>query len=300
MKPLPLFCLQFLLVITTYSQEEGYMQTKGGVIYYRSFGKGVPMLIINGGPGMNSEGFTQLAIQLSKNNRTILFDQRGTGRSKFTVIDSSTITMQLMAEDIENLRKKLNIDKWIILGHSFGGMMASYYATLYPQQIEKMILSSSGGIDLELQSYVAGNLRSKLTGQQQDSLDFYNSKISRGDTSFKTRLQRAGVLAYAYVYNKANVPAISERLTQTNNRINGLVWNNLQKIHFDCAPKLSGLLIPVLIIQGKQDIVEEKTAKKAHRVLKNSKLILLDKCIHYGWLDKKEEYFSAINSFLHS
>ena len=106
------------------------MQTKGGVIYYRSFGKGVPMLIINGGPGMNSEGFTQLAIQLSKNNRTILFDQRGTGRSKFTVTDSSTITMQLMAEDIENLRKKLNIDKWIILGHSFGGMMASYYAII--------------------------------------------------------------------------------------------------------------------------------------------------------------------------
>lgn len=287
-----------LFAVSAYSQEEGYLQTKGGVIFYRSFGKGIPMLIINGGPGMNSEGFTQLAIQLSKNNRTILFDQRGTGRSKFDVIDPSTITVKLMAEDIENLRKKLGIDKWIILGHSFGGMMASYYATLYPERIEKMILSSSGGIDLELQSYVGANLRSKLTTQQQDSLDLYNNKISRGDTSFKTRLQRAGVLAYAYVYNKINVPTISERLTQTNNRINGLVWQNLQKIHFDCAPKLSGLSIPVLIIQGKQDIVEEKTAAKAHRVLKNSTVVLLDKCVHYGWLDKKEEYFSAIDKFL--
>jgi proline iminopeptidase len=88
------------------------------------------VLIINGGPGMNSDGFVGVAQKLSKNNRTIIYDQRGTGRSTLTKTDTSTITMKLMAADIEALRKQLNIKSWIILGHSFGGMLASYYASL--------------------------------------------------------------------------------------------------------------------------------------------------------------------------
>ena len=60
-----------------------------------------------------------------------------------------------MVDDLEVLRKQLQIRQWIVLGHSFGGMLACYYATLFPENIEGLILSSSGGIDLELQSYVS-------------------------------------------------------------------------------------------------------------------------------------------------
>lgn len=63
--------------------------------------------------------------------------------------------MDLMVEDMENLRRHLNIEKWTILGHSFGGIMATYYATKYPERIEKLILSSSGGINMDFTSYVA-------------------------------------------------------------------------------------------------------------------------------------------------
>ena len=107
-------------------------------------------------------------------------------------------------------------------------------------------------------------------------------------------------LAPAYVVNKKNVPLIAERLTQGNAEINALVWNNLQKIKFDCAEKLASFKKPVLIIQGKQDVIKEETAMKAHKVLKNSKIVLLDSCGHYGWLDAYEAYFKEINDFLKS
>ncbi|MBC8883162.1 hypothetical protein H9X57_06365 [Flavobacterium piscinae] len=73
---------------------------------FRVFGKGNPILIINGGPGMNSEGFVEIAKEIAAlNYQAIIYDQRGTGNSKLEVIDSSTITMDLMVQDMEHLRK---------------------------------------------------------------------------------------------------------------------------------------------------------------------------------------------------
>jgi len=64
-------------------------------------------------------------------------------------------------------------------------------------------------------------------------------------------LHRGLALAPAYVYNRKNIPAIAARLTQGNSIVNGLVWQDLQKIKFDCKNKLSQFNKPVLIIQGK-------------------------------------------------
>lgn len=298
MKKSILYFFIAILHITVYGQQEGFVINAGSLIHYRIFGKGFPLLIINGGPGMNSDGFTNLATKLSENNQTIIYDQRGTGRSALKKTDSSTITMKLMIEDIEALRKYLKINTWIILGHSFGGMLGSYYTSLYPEKVKALILSSSGGIDLELLSYVNRNINARLSAAESKSLNYWTTRINGGDTSYYARLQRGMALAPAYVYDRKNIPIIAERLTQGNSRINGLVWQDLQKISFDCSKQLASFKKPVLIIQGKQDIVEEKTAEKAHRTFVNSQIIFLDKSVHYGWLDKPVEYFAAIKNFL--
>jgi hypothetical protein len=59
-----------IICITAYSQTEGYAASVNSKIYYRTFGAGKPILIINGGPGLNSDGFIELAKTLSKNNTT--------------------------------------------------------------------------------------------------------------------------------------------------------------------------------------------------------------------------------------
>ena len=293
-----LFLVILFVYLQTYAQKDGFAQSDGVKIYYRTFGTGTPILIINGGPGLNSDGFVDLAKTLSAQNQTIVYDQRGTGKSVMQKIDASSITMELMIDDMENLRKQLKIERWIILGHSFGGMLASYYATIHPDRIISMILSSSGGIDLDLLSYVSKNINARLTPQQQDSASYWSQKINNGDTSYFARWQRAKVLANAYVYDKKYALPIAERLTQSDLRVNNLIWQNMQKIKFNCAPKLSTFTKPVLIIQGKQDIIEEWTSQKANKILKNSKLVILDHCVHYGWLDNRDMYLSEVEKFI--
>ncbi|RZJ34314.1 MAG: alpha/beta fold hydrolase [Flavobacterium sp.] len=279
------------------AQNEGTINSAGSKLYYRTFGSGKPLLIINGGPGMNSNGFVSIAQTLSDHYKTILYDQRGTGKSTLEKSDSTTITMDLMVADMENLRTALHIDKWSILGQSFGGMLAAYYATKHPEHIDRIVMSSSGGIDLGLLSN--GNLIvEKLNKTQRDSLDYWNAKIAAGDNSFATRLGRGRALAPAYLYNKKNVPTIAQRLTESNQQINGLVWQDMQRIKFNCAPMLKNYKKPVLILQGKNDILPVSIAEKIHDAFPNSQLLLLDKCAHYGWLDAPDQYLKAVNNFL--
>jgi proline iminopeptidase len=67
----------------SFAQTEGFSKnTDSSQTYYKIFGEGTPILIINGGPGMNSNGFEPMAKILAEKYQTIVYDQRGTGKSK--------------------------------------------------------------------------------------------------------------------------------------------------------------------------------------------------------------------------
>jgi proline iminopeptidase len=267
--------------------------------HYRTFGKGEPILIINGGPGMNSNGFADVAKKISDlGYMTIIFDQRGTGKSTLEKLDTSTITMDLMALDIENLRKELKIKKWTILGHSFGGLLACHYFSKYPERVDRIIFSSSGGVNMNFVNNLKARIQNNLTQTQRDSLSYYQNKITAGDTSYNTRKKRAGFLANAYVYNKKYANLIADRLMELNMEVNGLVVNDLFKINFNYQNMFIKNNVPVLVIQGKNDVISIETAEEIKNSFGNSKLKLLDNCGHYGWLDSPTEYFEAIDSFL--
>ena len=299
MKQLLAYLLFFPSLI--FSQTSDSIQSNGSNLYYQIFGSGKPILIINGGPGMNSEGFGYLAKELANRNyQCILYDQRGTGKSTLKEVNATTVTMDAMVKDIENLRQHLKIEKWTILGHSFGGILATYYSTKHPETIDKLIFSSSGGVSMNFTTTIQERLENNLTRNQLDSLTYYRRKIANGDTSVETANQRAKYLAYAYVYDKSKASIIAERLTQVKMNINALVFNNLVAIKYDCTHSFTNFKQPVLILQGKNDIISVETALEVDKAFPNSKLVLMENCGHYGWLDAYELYFNSIVNFLNT
>ncbi|MFV8837840.1 alpha/beta fold hydrolase [Salinimicrobium soli] len=281
-----------------WAQESHFIEADGHTVHFRLFGMGEPLLIINGGPGMSSNGFENLAKDLAKDRQTILYDQRGTGLSKMAKIDAASMTMDLLVQDLESLRKHLNLEKWTILGHSFGGMLAYAYAAKYPERVKAMIQSSSGGMDLSILSDL--DISTALTPIERDSLQYYRIKIATGDNTHATLLKRGEFLAPAYVFDRKHIPEIAERLTQVNTRISSMIWDDLQQKKFDTKGDMKDFTKPVLIINGAEDIVGLEIPQTAHDVLPNSKLIILPQTRHYGWLDAKVEYFDAISDFLKS
>lgn len=289
--------LGFLTTPIAFAQSNT-IDANGGKLHYEIFGKGEPILIINGGPGMNSNGFDELATELGKKYQAIIYDQRGTGKSTLEEINSNTVSMDLMLKDIEALRMHLKIEKWTLLGHSFGGMLGYFYASQHPERVKAMIQSSSGGMDLALLSLI--DIQSKLTDMEWDSLQYFNNKINEGDTSYVTLLKRGEFMAPAYLYNREYIPVLAKRMTQGNMQLNALVWADLRRINYDTKTSLKSFEQPVLILHGKNDLLESSVAETAHHVLPNSQLELMDKCAHYGWLDRPDVYFDLIYDFMDS
>lgn len=281
-----------------WAQQSQFAYNQGVPIHYRVFGSGEPLLIINGGPGLDSDGFVYLAKKLSKHNQCIIYDQRGMGLSRVAIPDKNTINMAQMAQDMEVLRQHLGLEAWHILGHSFGGIMATYYAHLYPERIKKLILSSSGGMDMAFMQTIGGEINKKLSKEERKQLAYWTDKLEKGDTSYQTRFERAKVLAKPYLQNPEHIPTLAERLTRVNYEINELVVQDLLAMNYDYTEKFKQFTKPVLVLHGRQDVIQVRIAQKTAASFSKSRLVLLNNTAHYGWLDSPDRYFAEIETFL--
>ena len=285
-----------LLSLNLYSQDYESFETEDATISYQTFGEGYPVLIINGGPGMNSKGFAPLATKLSENNRTIIYDQRGTGNSKLQDSKPSNYTIDLMIQDIEALRKKLGYDEWIVLGHSFGGMLAYAYAAEHPERVKAMVQSHSGGMSLN--NVGRFDIRKRLTEEESDSLMHYSIMLQSSPGNPRLLRKRAEFMAKAYLVGEEHETAIANRLMQVDRNINGEIWSNLRADNFDLTAEMKSFEKPVLIMHGDQDPVPLDIAQKARQILPASRLVVLEDCGHYGWLDSPDIYLTEVKNFL--
>jgi len=288
----------FIILFFVFNAEAQYktFETDSGILAYETFGDGTPVLIINGGPGMNSNGFSTLAKLLSTNNKVIIYDQRGTGKSQIENADDSSFTMDLMVQDIESLRQELGYENWIIFGHSFGGMLAYAYTAKHPERVKAMIQSHSGGMNLRNMSRFT--TRNGLTEAENDSLIHYSTMMEINPGNPHLSEKRALFLAKAYLVGSEHEEAIAERLQQVNRDLNFQVWANMRENNFDTTTEMKNFKKKVLITHGLQDIVPVEVSEFAHQILPDSKLVKIDNCGHYGWLDQPEIYLGEVKKFL--
>ncbi len=101
---------------------------------------GIPVIVVHGGPGAGSHPEQRRFFDPSK-YRIILFDQRGCGQSTPLGELTNNTTTHLIA-DMEIIREKLGIEKWMLFGGSWGAALSLLYAQAYPQRVEYLLLRS--------------------------------------------------------------------------------------------------------------------------------------------------------------
>lgn len=123
--------------------EENLVTTSDNVkLYTKKSGKGLYLLYVHGGPGAWSKSFEDLGGKNLEDEFTVVYyDQRGCGRSESP--QHEDYTLERMMLDIEEIRQFYKIDQFFIMGHSFGGVLITQYAHLYPQNLRGLILLNS-------------------------------------------------------------------------------------------------------------------------------------------------------------
>ncbi|QIG81808.1 proline iminopeptidase-family hydrolase [Sphingosinithalassobacter tenebrarum] len=118
---------------------------EGGRVYVRlngTIGKGAtPAIFIHGGPGGTHIGFAQL-LGLADERPVILYDQLDSGRSD-RPDDPANWRVERFVSELESIRRALGIERWHVVGHSWGSAIALEYAARYPEHVASTVLAGT-------------------------------------------------------------------------------------------------------------------------------------------------------------
>ena len=120
--------------------DSGFLNVDQHQVYFEQCGNpnGKPAIFLHGGPGGGGSENVRRFFNPDL-YRIIIFDQRGCGRSKPHGCLENNTTWHLVS-DIENLREKLGIEKWLVFGGSWGSTLSLAYAQAHPKSVSELVL----------------------------------------------------------------------------------------------------------------------------------------------------------------
>ena len=278
--------------------QDGSFASSGLRMYYRSQGTGTPIVLLSGGPGFEVDYMLPVA-EFFPNHRKILLEQRGTGRSRPQKFGSDDLTLRTVVQDLESLREHLKQERLFLVGHSWGGMLAMAYAAAHPDRIDRIILIDSGGPTLEFTAGFGDNIHSRLRPEDEEAQRYWKEAAKQGISGDKIAIESVRAIVPGYFFDRAKALAFAAQLKESSyhHDVNTGLMADLAR-SYDLRPGLHAVDRPVLIIEGHQDPVGDKTAEDIHSAIKSSTLVYLDKCGHFPWLEQPDAFRRAIASFM--
>ncbi len=280
---------------------EGYVQVKGGKVWYRIIGEGkqTPILMLHGGPGGTSKSFYQFA-SLGEDRPIIIFDQLGSGRSGH-MTDTSLLKVENFVEQVEAVRKELDLKEFYLHGHSWGTALALEYYLKYPKGI-KAIIFNSPYFSTAMWKADADTLISTLPDSIQVAIrngeksnDFkspsyinanevfdknFGVRTTRRTSELDTAPPKGSEFIYNYMWGPTEFTATGTLL------------------HYDRVQSLKTITVPTLFITGEFDEARPATVRYFQSLVLHSKFVMIPGAGHGTMHDNLSANIAAIKSFL--
>ncbi|HEY8690639.1 MAG TPA: alpha/beta fold hydrolase [Chitinophagaceae bacterium] len=305
---------QFSLIAQTFpsSFTDGkYITVNGAKLWVVLVGKGEPLIIIPGGPGGNHLAYRKFD-SMANNNTLVYFDAFGRGKSD-TAKDVKEYSLARDIEDLEGLRIALHYDKWNVLGHSYGSLVAQGYALKYPSHVSHLI--------------IANGFHSFIMWQEND--DNSNHEIKEnypevweelmkiredGAVSSDQKYQDIyGKVPYGFLYaynpdnfvNRSNIKSMPYPNAFNAKLYYQMVGKDGDFIvgsdigNFDFRKDLKKLTMPVLIYGGRYDrVAVPKMMVKYKEYCPQAKFVMFENSGHNPQVEEPGELFPLLRDFL--
>jgi len=296
-----------------YPMQEGFVDANGVLIYYKIIGRGAPLMVVHGGPGASHDYLLPGLLPLARTNKVIFIDERGSGRSE-RLEDASQYTVENMVEDVEAVRRALNLGKMNLLGHSYGGVLAQAYALKYQKNLLHLVLggtfSSTSAFNQVLareKQNMPADERQKLEALEKAGLfgkgkdweknrypDDY-AKLAWGDGYFPFLYQRHPDPNYDPMGGNTSTSwDLYREMWGSDGEF--VVDGNLKSVEY--TDHLSTIHVPTLIICGDHDESDPSLSRTMHEKIAGSKLVVLPQSGHMAFVDQPNLYIKSVNDFL--
>jgi len=277
--------------------QEGVADFDGVRIYHNAIGRGEPLLLLHGGPGLFHDYFLPHLTPLAKAHRLVFFDQRGGGRSVQT-LRPEDLTIAEFTADIERLRDHLGLGRIHLLGHSWGGLLALNYAIKYPQALGSIILVDSAAPNPKLSIQTMLNRQKQMAAVPELAAVVQSDAFRAGDpeaveTYFK-------LMDASSFFDRSLAPRLEVKFTRETAAAMLSVSSQVfpQMAAFDAIHGLARVKAPTLIIHGTHDFIPLESARLLHEGIPGSRLAVFEDCGHYPFVEQPGRFLAAVRDFL--
>lgn len=286
---------------------ESRIQVGRASLYAREIGAGPATLVLHGGPDFDHGYLLPDLDQLADSFRLIYYDQRGRGSSADDVRPGD-VTLASDLEDLEKVRQHFQLDQAVLLGHSWGALLALEYALRRPSRVSRLILMNPAP--------VSANDLAAFRKAYAEGLgpDFERQKAMVAATAYQSgdpaavaaryRLHFKNAFARGEDYERLMVAMQSAFASQGSAGIlkaraaeDRLMRDTWQLPGYDLLPKLRSLNIPTLVIAGDHDFIPPEVAANIARAISGARLTTLANCGHFAYLECPGAVRGALNDF---
>lgn len=298
-----------------YPMQEGFVDANGVLIYYTTLGKGDPLVIVHGGPGASHDYFLPWLLPLARHNRVVFIDERGSGKSE-KLEDAKQYTVENMVEDVEAVRRALQLGKINLLGHSYGGVLAQAYALKYQSHLNHLVLASTfsstsamNEVFVRMKQKMPAELRERIDKMEKEGLYGHGKPYEQNRYTADYMVAAWGEGYFPYLYQNHPDPTYDPASggASTSWELYREMWGstgeyvidgNLKSVEY--TDRLSTINVPTLITAGDHDECDPSLSETMHSKIKGSKLVVLPKSGHMTFVDQPRMFIEAVDNFLHA
>jgi pimeloyl-ACP methyl ester carboxylesterase len=265
-------------------------------LFVEERGNGFPLICLHGGPGPDHHMWGDYLDSLGDRYRLVLVDQRAQGRSEKA--PRETWTFPRMATDVSSLAKAMGFDRYAVLGHSFGAMVALQHAVDYSGAAAATIVSNVVPAARYLAPHVQANIMAfEPVEMRQQIMEAWASESSvvTGDD-----LKALWLKMMPFQFKDPFDP----RMAGFMQRGEGVVYAPDVVRHFaefpiDVEERLPSVTQPVLVIAGRHDRTCSVAAAQATATaVPDAELVILENSAHLTFVEENDRYLQAIRDFL--
>ncbi|MFQ5705350.1 MAG: alpha/beta fold hydrolase [Gemmatimonadales bacterium] len=277
---------------------EGLHAINGTELFVKRIGAGEPIVVVHGGPVLEHGYLLPHLAPLAESYELIFYDQRLSGRSA-PHVDSSTVRIGTFVDDIESLRTSLGLGRIHLMAHSWGGLLAMYYALEHEANLRSLVL-----LDAMAPSSKQWQEEEKILAQRITPADkaarraiTETDAFARRDPaaveqllrlSFKTQFHDPSKLAHLKLF----VPDdYAERSRQFGHMMVDLT-------NFDLQNELSRLTVPTLIMYGSDEPGRELGGAALHEALPSAQFVVVENAGHFPFIDHQAQFLGVVREFL--
>ncbi|HJE26357.1 proline-specific peptidase family protein [Limosilactobacillus pontis] len=268
----------------------------------------IHLLALHGGPGGNHEYWEDAAEQLAKqglNVQVTMYDQLGSLYSdqpdySDPAIAKKYLTYDYFLDEVDEVREKLGLDNFYLIGQSWGGLLVQEYAVKYGQHLKGAIISSM--VD-EINDYVKhiNALREKTLSPE--AVAFMKQCEANNDYSNPKYQEYVQVMNENYIDRRQ--PSKLEHLKDLGgdavyNVFQGdnefVITGKLKDWHF--RDQLKKIQVPTLITFGDHESMPVPTGEKMAELIPNAKFVTTPGGGHHHMVDNPDVYYKHLADFI--